>query len=55
MFPYLFLSLAAFTLLNVYRQFAIPAFTPVLLNLSVVGMRFSRLMRSAGQGARVGR
>lgn len=39
-FPYiLFVSLVSLAggILNVYRQFAIPAFTPVLLNLSIVG------------------
>jgi len=39
-FPYiLFMSLVSLSggILNVYRQFAIPAFTPVLLNLSVIG------------------
>src|SRR5512138_646880 len=40
MFPYiLFISLVSLAggILNVYRQFAIPAFTPVLLNLSIIG------------------
>lgn len=40
-FPYLlFISLTAFAsgLLNTYGQFAVPAFTPVLLNLSFIGM-----------------
>ncbi|MFO1415576.1 MAG: murein biosynthesis integral membrane protein MurJ [Burkholderiales bacterium] len=40
MFPYiLFISLTSLagSVLNVYRRFAIPAFTPVLLNLSVIG------------------
>lgn len=39
-FPYiLFVSLVSLSggVLNVYRQFAIPAFTPVLLNLSIIG------------------
>ncbi|MEO8136748.1 MAG: murein biosynthesis integral membrane protein MurJ [Betaproteobacteria bacterium] len=39
-FPYvLFVSLISLAggVLNVYRQFAIPAFTPVLLNLSIIG------------------
>ena len=39
-FPYLFfVSLVSLAggVLNVYRQFAIPAFTPVLLNLSIIG------------------
>ena len=39
-FPYiLFVSLVSLAggVLNVYRRFAIPAFTPVLLNLSVIG------------------
>ena len=39
MFPYiLFMSLAAFAtgVLNTWRRFAIPAFTPVLLNLSMI-------------------
>lgn len=39
-FPYLlFVSLVSLAggVLNVYRRFAIPAFTPVLLNLSIVG------------------
>jgi len=40
MFPYiLFISLVSLAggVLNVYRRFAIPAFTPVLLNFSVIG------------------
>ena len=40
MFPYaLFISLISLAggVLNVYRQFAIPAFTPVILNLSIIG------------------
>jgi putative peptidoglycan lipid II flippase len=40
MFPYiLFMSLVAMAagVLNTYRRFAIPAFTPVLLNLSFIG------------------
>jgi putative peptidoglycan lipid II flippase len=39
-FPYvLFISLVSLAsgVLNVYRRFAIPAFTPVLLNLSIIG------------------
>jgi putative peptidoglycan lipid II flippase len=39
-FPYiLFVSLVSLAggILNVYKQFAIPAFTPVLLNLSIIG------------------
>ncbi len=38
-FPYiLFISLTAFagSILNTYKQFAVPAFTPVLLNLSMI-------------------
>src|SRR5438477_12196419 len=40
MFPYaLFISLVSLAggVLNVYRKFAIPAFTPVILNLSIIG------------------
>jgi len=40
MFPYiLFVSLVSLAggVLNVFRRFAIPAFTPVLLNLSIIG------------------
>ncbi len=40
MFPYiLFISLTSLGagVLNVYRRFAVPAFTPVLLNLAVIG------------------
>jgi putative peptidoglycan lipid II flippase len=40
MFPYiLFISLVSLAggVLNTYRRFAIPAFTPVLLNLAVIG------------------
>ena len=40
MFPYiLFISLTSLagSVLNVYRRFAIPAFTPVLLNVAVIG------------------
>jgi putative peptidoglycan lipid II flippase len=40
MFPYiLFVSLVSLAggILNVYRRFAIPAFTPVLLNASIIG------------------
>ncbi len=39
-FPYiLFISLTAFAggILNTYKQFSVPAFTPVLLNLSLIG------------------
>jgi putative peptidoglycan lipid II flippase len=39
-FPYIFfISLVSLAggVLNVYRRFAIPAFTPVLLNLSIIG------------------
>ena len=39
-FPYiLFISLTAFagSILNTYKKFAVPAFTPVLLNLSLIG------------------
>jgi putative peptidoglycan lipid II flippase len=39
-FPYLFfISLTAFAggILNTYNQFGVPAFTPVLLNLSLIG------------------
>ena len=39
-FPYLlFISLTAMAgaILNTYRQFAVPAFTPVLLNLALIG------------------
>src|SRR5215470_227317 len=39
-FPYiLFVSLVSLAggVLNVYRRFAIPAFTPVLLNISIIG------------------
>lgn len=39
-FPYiLFISLTAFAggILNTYKQFAVPAFTPVFLNLSLIG------------------
>ena len=39
-FPYLFfVSLVSLAggVLNVYRQFAIPAVTPVLLNFSIIG------------------
>ena len=39
-FPYIFfISLTAFagSILNTYKQFAVPAFTPVLLNLSLIG------------------
>ena len=40
MFPYIgFMSMVALAsgVLNTWRQFAVPAFTPVLLNLSVIG------------------
>ncbi|HEY7945438.1 MAG TPA: murein biosynthesis integral membrane protein MurJ [Casimicrobiaceae bacterium] len=40
MFPYvLFVSLVSLAggVMNVYRKFAIPAFTPVLLNLAIIG------------------
>jgi putative peptidoglycan lipid II flippase len=40
LFPYIFfVSLVSLAggVLNVYRRFAIPAFTPVLLNLSIIG------------------
>jgi putative peptidoglycan lipid II flippase len=40
MFPYtLFISLVSLCggVLNVYRRFAIPAFTPVILNLAIIG------------------
>jgi putative peptidoglycan lipid II flippase len=40
MFPYLlFISLVSLAggVLNVYRRFAIPAFTPVILNLAIIG------------------
>ena len=43
-FPYiLFVSLVSLAggVLNVFRKFAIPAFTPVLLNLSIIGALFS--------------
>lgn len=42
-FPYLgFISLTAFagSILNTYRRYAIPALTPVLLNLSLIGAAF---------------
>ena len=42
-FPYiLFVSLVSLAggVLNVYRRFAVPAFTPVLLNLSIIGSAF---------------
>ncbi|HVN34182.1 MAG TPA: murein biosynthesis integral membrane protein MurJ [Casimicrobiaceae bacterium] len=42
-FPYIFfVSLVSLAggVLNVYRKFAIPAFTPVLLNLSIIGAAF---------------
>lgn len=40
MFPYiLFISLTSLAggVLNIFRQFAIPAFTPVMLNLAIIG------------------
>jgi putative peptidoglycan lipid II flippase len=40
MFPYiLFISLTSLAggVLNIYRQFAVPAFTPVLLNVAIIG------------------
>jgi putative peptidoglycan lipid II flippase len=43
-FPYLFfVSLVSLAggVLNVYRRFAIPAVTPVLLNVSIIGARCS--------------
>jgi putative peptidoglycan lipid II flippase len=43
MFPYiLFMSMVALAsgILNTWRKFAIPAFTPVLLNLSMIGAAF---------------
>lgn len=43
MFPYIIcMSLVAFAsgVLNTWRKFAVPAFTPVLLNLSVIGSSF---------------
>ena len=42
-FPYLLLiSLAAFcsSILNSYQKFAVPAFTPALLNISLIGSSF---------------
>jgi putative peptidoglycan lipid II flippase len=42
-FPYIFfVSLVSLAggVLNVYRKFAIPAFTPVLLNVSIIGAAF---------------
>ncbi len=59
-FPYiLFVSLVSLAggVLNVYRRFAIPAFTPVLLNLSIIGAAIflARVLRSADHGARMGR
>jgi len=49
MFPYIIcMSLVAFAsgVLNTWRKFAIPAFTPVLLNLSVIGSSFLRPYRA---------
>jgi len=43
MFPYIIcMSLVAFAsgVLNTWRKFAVPAFTPVLLNLSIIGSSF---------------
>jgi putative peptidoglycan lipid II flippase len=43
MFPYILcMSLVAFAsgVLNTWRKFAVPAFTPVLLNLSIIGSSF---------------
>ena len=59
-FPYiLFVSLVSLAggVLNVYRRFAIPAFTPVLLNLSIIGAAIflSPLLRPADPCARLGR
>ena len=59
-FPYiLFVSLVSLAggVLNVFRRFAIPAFTPVMLNLSIIGaaMFLAPYCRSADPGARVGR
>ena len=60
MFPYiLFISLVSLAggVLNVYRRFAIPAFTPVLLNLSMIAAAIflAPHCRSADPGAGVGR
>jgi len=44
MFPYIIcMSLVAFAsgILNTWRRFAVPAFTPVLLNLSMIGSAFT--------------
>ncbi len=44
MFPYIFfigLSALAMGILNSFRIFGVPAFAPVMLNLSIVGMSFS--------------
>ena len=59
MFPYIFfVSLVSLAggVLNVYRRFAIPAFTPVLLNVSIIARRdFScSACRSAHSCAGVG-
>ena len=59
-FPYiLFVSLVSLAggVLNVYRRFAIPAFTPVLLNLSVIGAAIflARIVDPPITRARVGR
>ena len=53
-FPYiLFVSLVSLAggVLNVFRRFAIPAFTPVMLNLSIIGAAIflAPLRRSAGR------
>ena len=59
-FPYiLFMSLVSLSggMLNVYRRFAIPAFTPVLLNLSIIGAALvpRALLRPADHGVGLGR
>ena len=59
-FPYiLFVSLISLAggVLNVFRRFAIPAFTPVLLNVSIIGARRlpRAVLRPAGEGAGLGR
>ena len=53
MFPYIgFMSLVALSsgVLNTWRRFAVPAFTPVLLNLSVIGAALALVpwLRSRG-------
>src|SRR5205807_8821496 len=43
MFPYIFfigMSALAMGILNTFRIFGVPAFTPVLLNLSIIVMSF---------------